>query len=63
MEKWILFVSPFESITDNWEVITFNSEKEVNGYIYNHDLTKEYYATTIEEMIDIIRCSKRWEER
>lgn len=63
MSKWMLFISPYESVTSDWEVKIFDSEKELDDYIYGHDLTKEYYATTVEEMLNIIRESKKWENQ
>ena len=60
-QQWILFVSPFESSKDQWECVIFENEKSLNDYIYIHDLTKEWYATTTDEMVDIIRKSGSWE--
>jgi len=54
-EKWLLFISPTESATNDWEVRQFENEKDTMQYVYAKDLTKEWYAITIRNTMELVR--------
>jgi len=54
--QWLLLISPWESITDNWEVKLFNTEEELLDYKSRHDYTKEHYWMTAKDFSEL--CQK-----
>jgi hypothetical protein len=54
--KWLLFVSPWESSTGQWELSAFNSLSASEKEIRRRDLTKEHYLVRNDRLIEIVRA-------
>lgn len=53
-KRFMLFISPYESRTNKWEIMFFDSEEDRNLYINYNDLTKRYYGVTIESLVNML---------
>ena len=51
---WVLFVSPYESTTDQWEPRVFFSLSALLKEIRRCDLTKEYWYCRADELVQIL---------
>jgi hypothetical protein len=63
-DKFILFVSPYESRSSKWEMIIFGKKVDMLEYILAHDLTKEHYMFPFEDLLKAMSdfCDKEDEE-
>ncbi len=58
MNKWILLISPHESLTHEWTACVGDKE-EITQIMNRRDLTKEFYAMPLNDLVDIVRL--HWE--
>lgn len=61
--KFILFVSPWETPSSEWEMITFDTQDEMEKYISYYDLTKEHYMFPFDILLQAMSdfCDKEEE--
>lgn len=57
-KRFMLFISPYETASNQWEIMFFDTQENLEDYKNNHrDLTKEHYWLTIDEVVEIIQKS------